>query len=72
MKKIKKKLIKRIPKARPQDIRQKSDVSQTLSLALEFHKLGQLAQAEKNYRQVLVADPNNILANNYLGLIESK
>jgi Tfp pilus assembly protein PilF len=44
-------------------------VVQRLEVALEHHRAGRLAQAEGAYREVLAADPENIDALHFLGVI---
>jgi protein O-GlcNAc transferase len=44
-------------------------VSQAIELALQHHRAGRLAQAERVYRHVLEQQPNNSDAVHYLGLL---
>ena len=45
------------------------NVYQTLQLAVSRHQAGNLADAEKLYRQVLAAEPNNSDAIHLLGVL---
>jgi len=40
-----------------------------LKQAMQHHQAGQFREAEAKYRQILAADPNNVDANHFLGLI---
>src|SRR6478672_6703075 len=44
-------------------------VQQALQIALQHHQAGQLAQAEKIYRQILSVEPDNPDALNLLGVL---
>ena len=48
-----------------------SSILETLNLALEYHRQGDLSEAERLYRQVLIAEPANVDALHLLGIVSS-
>ena len=46
-----------------------NDVNQTLQSAVEAHRAGKLAQAERLYKQILAVDPRHVDALRLLGLV---
>ncbi|HEV8606724.1 MAG TPA: tetratricopeptide repeat protein [Tepidisphaeraceae bacterium] len=49
-----------------------TDIRQTLESAVEAHRAGKLAEAEKLYKQVLAADQNHVDAWRLLGVVASQ
>ena len=47
-------------------------IPEALAMAVRHHRAGRLQHAERIYKQVLQADPNNAAALNYLGMIASQ
>ena len=56
-----------IKEPRPAPLRM--TIAQRLQAAVSAHQRGELATAEEHYRRVLDADPSNVMANHYLGVL---
>src|SRR5438094_4157322 len=46
-----------------------ADLQQTLMAAVQAHRAGNLAEAEKRYKQILAVDPRHVDALRLLGLV---
>ena len=69
IKKKKQKLKKKFGSRKKNPVRK---ASAPLTLAIEHHQAGELDQAKKIYEKILTSEPNNPVANHFLGLVASE